>query len=100
MLTLEAVNEGISIHELIILKTDFNPAALPRNEAKPHQRMAPEYLVHEDDARIQTIDDIEEFPADISQKQTVVLDPGHYVLFCNIPGYYDKGVSTSLHILP
>jgi len=34
-LTLEAVNEGMSIHELVIFKTDLNPAALPRKESKP-----------------------------------------------------------------
>ena len=99
-LTLEAVNEGMSIHELVILKTDLNPAALPRKEAKPHQGIVTEYLVNEDDARMKTIDEIEEFPAGTSQKKTVVLDPGHYVLFCNIPGHYDKGMYASLHITP
>lgn len=99
-LTLEAVNEGMSIHELVILKTDLNPSALPRKEATPHQGIVTEYLVNEDDARITTIDEIEEFPAGTSQKKTVVLDPGHYVLFCNIPGHYDKGMYASLHIVP
>jgi uncharacterized cupredoxin-like copper-binding protein len=99
-LTLEAVNEGMSVHELVILKTDLNPAALPRKEAKPRQGIVTEYLVNEDDARIKTIDEIEEFPAGTSQQKTVALDPGHYVLFCNIPGHYDKGMYASLHITP
>lgn len=99
-LTLEAVNEGMSTHELVILRTDLNPAELPRKEAKPHPGIVQEYLVNEDDARIKTIDEIEEFPAGTSQKKTVVLDPGHYVLFCNIPGHYDKGMYASLHIVP
>jgi uncharacterized cupredoxin-like copper-binding protein len=99
-LTLEAVNEGMSTHELVILRTDLNPAELPRIEAKPHQGIPLEYLVNEDDARIQTIDEIEEFPTGTSQKKTVVLDPGHYVLFCNIPGHYDKGMYASLRIAP
>jgi uncharacterized cupredoxin-like copper-binding protein len=99
-LTLEAVNEGRSLHELVILKTDLNPAALPRKEANPLQGMGTQYLVDEDDPRIQAIDEIEEFPSDTSQKKTVTLDPGHYVLFCNIPGHYDKGMHASLHIEP
>ena len=99
-LTLEAINEGISTHELVILRTDLDPAELPRKEAKPNQTIATEYLVNEDDARIKTIDEIEEFPAGTSQKKTVALDPGHYVLFCNIPGHYDKGMYASLHITP
>lgn len=97
-LTLEAVNEGMSTHELVILKTDLNPAELPRKEAKPYQEIVSEYLVNEDDARMKTIDEIEEVPAGTSQKKTVVLDPGHYVLFCNIPGHYDKGMYASLHV--
>ena len=99
-LTLEAMNEGMSVHELVILKTDLNPTTLPRKEAKPRQGIVTEYLVNEDDARIKTIDEIEEFPAGTSQKKTVVLDPGHYVLFCNIPGHYDKGMYASLQIVP
>jgi uncharacterized cupredoxin-like copper-binding protein len=99
-LTLEAVNEGMSTHELVILKTDLNPAALPRKEAKHNQGILAGYLVNEDDARIETIDEIEEFPAGTTQKKTVSLDPGHYVLFCNIPGHYDKGMFSSLTIVP
>jgi uncharacterized cupredoxin-like copper-binding protein len=99
-LTLEAVNEGMSLHELVILRTDLDPAELPRKEAKPNQAIGTEYLVNEDDARMNTIDEIEEFPAGTSQQKTVVLDPGHYVLFCNIPGHYDKGMYASLHITP
>ena len=98
-LTFEAVNEGMSTHELVILKTDLKPAALPRKEAKFHQGMK-EYLVNEDDARIKTIDEIEEFQAGTTQEKTVVLEPGHYVLFCNIPGHYDKGMYSPFHIMP
>ena len=99
-LTFEAVNEGVSTHELVILRTDLKPGALPRKEAKPQQGVVTEYLVNEDDARLATIDEIEEFPAGTSQKKTVALEAGHYVLFCNIPGHYDKGMYASLHIVP
>lgn len=98
-LTLEAVNEGMSTHELVILRTDLKPAALPRKEAKSQQGIPIEYLVNEDDARLETVDEIEEFPAGTSQVKKVFLEPGHYVLFCNIPGHYDKGMYTSLHIV-
>jgi len=56
--------------------------------------------VNEDDARITTIGEIEEFSTGITQKKTVVLDPDHYVLICNIPGYSDKGMYASLHSAP
>ena len=98
-LTFEAVNEGRSAHELVILRTDLKPASLPRKETKSQLGMK-EYLVNEDDVRIKTIDEIEEFPAGTTQEKTVVLEPGHYVLFCNIPGHYDKGMHAPLHITP
>ena len=85
--------------QLVIIRTDLDPAALPRKEAKKPHSISSEYLVNEDDPRIETIEEIEEFPAGTSQKKTVFLDPGHYVLFCNIPGHFDKGMYASLHIV-
>jgi len=98
-LTLKAMNEGLSTHELVIIRTDLDPTALPRKKVSPHQGMGMEFMVNEDDSGMKTIDEIEEFPAGTSQTKTVVLDPGHYVLFCNIPGHYDKGMYASLHIV-
>lgn len=99
-LTFEAVNEGMSTHELVILRTDLSLTDLPRKKAKSQSGIMTEYLVDEDDAQIEIVDEIEEFPSGTSQKKTVSLDPGRYVLFCNIPGHYDKGMYASLHIVP
>lgn len=98
-LTFEAVNEGRSTHELVILRTDLRLTDLPRKEAKGQSGLVPEYLVDEDDAQIDIVDEIEEFPSGTSQKKTVSLSPGRYVLFCNIPGHYDKGMHASIHIV-
>lgn len=99
-LTFKAVNDGNNIHELVILQTDMNPAKLPRKEAKNLEGIATEYLVNEEDARIKIIDEIKEFPSGTSQEKKIHLKPGQYVLFCNIPGHYDKGMYSSLLILP
>ncbi len=99
-LTFEAVNEGMSTHELVILRTALKRTALPRKEAKGQSGIITEYLVDEDDAQIEIVDEIEEFPSGTSQKKTVSLNPGRYVLFCNIPGHYDKGMHASFHIVP
>ncbi len=98
-LTFEAVNEGMSTHELVILRTDLSLTDLPRKEAKDQAGIMTEYLVDEDHAQIEIIDEIEEFLSGTSQKKTISLDPGRYVLFCNIPGHYDKGMRASLHIV-
>lgn len=94
----DAANKGINTHELVILRTELKPEALPRKKFKNGRGATTEYLVNEDDARLKTIDEIEEFPAGTRQKKTVFLSSGHYVLFCNIPGHYDKGMYASLHI--
>lgn len=98
-LTFSVTNESARTHELVIIRTDLDPAALPRKAAKESHGLSTEYLVNEDDPRIETIEEIEEFPAGTSQKKTIFLDPGHYVLFCNIPGHFDKGMYASLHIV-
>ena len=98
-LTFEAVNEGMSAHELVILRTDLRLTDLPRKEAKAQSGLVPEYLVDEGDDQINIVDEIEEFPSGTSQKKTVSLSPGRYVLFCNIPGHYDKGMHASIQIV-
>ena len=58
--------------------------------------MGTKYLVNEDDMHVEAVDEIEEFPVGTSQAKKIVLTSGHYVLFCN----YDKGMFTSLRIVP
>jgi uncharacterized cupredoxin-like copper-binding protein len=90
---------GMSTHELVILQTDLNSAGLPRKETKDHYGIIIGHTVNEEDATVKKIDEIEEFPAGTRQAKKVFLMPGHYVLFCNISGHYDKGMYTSFHVI-
>ncbi len=74
-ITFTANNEGTIEHELVIIKTDLAPDALPTNE---------DGTVNEDAEGIEVIDEIEEFEAGGSESLTVTLEPGKYVLICNI----------------
>jgi len=47
----------------VILRIDLNPADLPREKVQEQEGIVTSYLVNEEDARIETIDEIEEFPA-------------------------------------
>ncbi len=76
-LTFKAVNEGKNIHELVIIQTAMNPAELPRKEAENQEGIVTGYLVNEEDTRLETIDEIEEFPPGSSQEKKVLLKPGH-----------------------
>lgn len=74
-ITFTANNEGTIEHELVIIKTDLAPDALPTND---------DGTVNEDAEGIEVIDEIEEFEPGGSESLTVTLEPGKYVLICNI----------------
>jgi len=74
--TFVAVNEGPeSSHELVVIKTDLAPNALPTN---------PDGSVNEAGAGIEVIGEIEEFPVGESRSASFDLEAGGYVLICNV----------------
>lgn len=94
----QAVNAGTTMHELVILRTDLHPDNLPRLAATDQTGTITGYIVNEEHASVNPIDEIEEFAAGTRKEKNVFLDPGRYVLFCNIPEHYDKGMYASLLI--
>ena len=86
--TFVASNTGTMEHEMVILKTDLAPDALPvvDNQAT------------EDGPGVQHIDEIEEFEPGTQQTLTVNLTPGNYVLICNVPGHYQSGMRTAFTV--
>jgi uncharacterized cupredoxin-like copper-binding protein len=74
--TFEATNKGpAEEHEMVVLRTDLAPTALPSNT---------EGGADEEGAGVQAIGEIPEFPPGQTQSATFDLQPGHYVLICNI----------------
>ncbi len=98
-ITFQAVNAGTSTHELVILHTDLNPANLPRIVEKDNKGTITGHIVNEEHAAVEPIDEIEEFPAGTRKKKKVFLSPGRYVLFCNVPEHYDKGMYATLNVV-
>ncbi len=87
--TISAPNDGQVEHELVLAKTDTNPADLPTtadgevDEAKLEAK-------GEDAGEIADV-----APQDTKQG-TFKLTPGKYVMFCNLPGHYAQGMYGSL----
>ena len=78
-----ATNKGKTPHELVLLRTDANPAT-----PKGRKGCLGEGSVGE----------VPEVAPGESGVQTFDLKPGKYVMVCNIPGHYDAGMYGSLTV--
>jgi len=74
-ITFNAMNIGGEDHELVIIRTDLAPDALPT---------ADDGSVDEAGEGIEVLDEIEEFAAGGEESLTLDLEAGNYVLICNI----------------
>jgi uncharacterized cupredoxin-like copper-binding protein len=76
--TFDVKNDGPEHpHELVVIKTDLAPDALPTTH---------DGAVDEDGEGIEVMGEIEEFPPGDTGSATFDLDPGSYVLACNVTG--------------
>ncbi|MEX0984501.1 MAG: hypothetical protein WD096_05575 [Actinomycetota bacterium] len=74
--TFEATNNGPDdIHEMVVIKTDLDPTALPTND---------DGSVDEAGEGVEAIDEIAEFDPGNTESLTLDLEAGAYVLICNI----------------
>ena len=72
-------NSGTVSHEMVIARSD-DAGNLPVEEAK----------VVED--QVDIVGEVEEFPAGETESGSFKLEPGNYVLFCNIAAHYQQGM--------
>jgi plastocyanin len=97
--TFNVTNEGPHPHEFVVIRTDLAPDALPT---------MPEGMVDEEGEGIEVIGEIEEFPRGETRSATFDLDPGSYVLVCNLVGnpvthpggeiHYEMGMRTAFTV--
>ena len=83
------------IHEIVIVKTDLEPDALPTLD---------DGSVDENGEGVEVIDEIEDIPVGETQSLTVDLEAGAYVLICNIydetedEAHYEEGMRTAFTV--
>jgi uncharacterized cupredoxin-like copper-binding protein len=83
--TFRAVNASKDqVHELIVVRVDSPPAALPYDEKK--QEVV--------EKRIRDLGEVGDLKPGRSSTLTLNLRPGSYLLICNQPGHYRAGMST------
>ena len=92
--TFSVKNVGGTTHEFVVVKTDLDDGALPT--------LKDGSVDEEGGAGIEAVDEIEDIAAGDSGELTVDLEPGKYVLFCNVVqgdvSHYAKGMHTSFTV--
>lgn len=77
----KVTNEGKIEHEFVVIKTDTAPGDLPTDDAGDV----------EEDAAGEVPGEIPSVEPGQTEEVTLKLDPGKYVLICNLPGHYAAG---------
>ncbi len=89
-ITFNVTNDGTKNHEFIVRKTDLKADALPTSS---------EGTIVEDNPQLSTVGDpseIPDFAPGLTKSLTLTLQPGNYVIFCNLHVetllHYEKGM--------
>jgi uncharacterized cupredoxin-like copper-binding protein len=84
--TFGVTNKGTTIHEFVVVKTDQKAASLPVVDKKI------------DESALTPVDEIEDIEVGASPTLDVDLEPGHYVLLCNIETHYEQGMNADFDV--
>jgi uncharacterized cupredoxin-like copper-binding protein len=76
----DITNDGPSVHEFEVLATDAEPDALPVDSGVAQTQES------------EIVDEVENIAPGTSAELSVDLDPGSYVIICNIAGHYGAGM--------
>jgi uncharacterized cupredoxin-like copper-binding protein len=79
-------NDGTTTHEFEIFRTDLAPDALPTDGDVV------------DDAGLQAVEEVEDVAPGTSAQLSVDLSPGSYVMICNLPEHYAKGMHSGFTV--
>lgn len=82
--TISAPNAGDTVHELVLLKTDADPANLPKKGDEVDESTS--------------VGEIADVEPGSTKKATFKLAPGTYAMVCALPGHYDGGMYGSLTV--
>lgn len=86
--TFNVRNDGPSVHEFVVFKTDLAEGSLPM--------VADGTIVDEEGAGVTAVDEIEDIESGSTKSLTVTLAAGNYVAICNLSGHYKLGMHAKL----
>ena len=94
---LDERNDGLVDHDLLLVKTDVDPADLPRGLSGPVPAAAGKVVFGEIHDHAHALDQAAGAPRPgESRKREVTLAPGNYALICPLRGHYANGQSARL----
>ena len=79
-------NQGPSVHEFVIIRSDTDAGQLPVENG----------LIPED--QVDVVDEAEDIAPGTNTTLSVNLAAGSYVLVCNLPSHYDQGMHTAFTV--
>lgn len=82
--TITAPNDGQVVHELVVLKTNADPAHLPMDGDAVDERTS--------------VGEIADVEPGATKKVTLKLAPGKYAMVCALPGHYEGGMYGSVTV--
>jgi uncharacterized cupredoxin-like copper-binding protein len=82
--TISAPNDGKVVHELVVLKTNADPAKLPMDGNEVDESTS--------------VGEIPDVEPGATKKVTLKLAAGKYAMVCNLPGHYQGGMYGSLTV--
>jgi hypothetical protein len=90
LVTFRVHNSGPSTHEFLVDRSDVSADALP---LRPSQ-----LSVNEESPQLDNLGELREVRLGSTRELTLRLQPGHYVVFCNLEGHYRGGMYAALEV--
>jgi len=84
--TFDIANDGPSTHEFVVFKTDLAEDTLPVDGSTVTE------------GNLDLVDEVEDIAPGVGTSLTVNLEPGSYVVICNVEGHYAAGMHAALTV--
>ena len=85
-ITFSVTNDGSILHNFRIIRTDLAPDDLPTDSGKA------------DESQLDVVGSLPELDGGENQELPLDLEPGSYVLICNVPGHYSGGMRVAFTV--
>jgi uncharacterized cupredoxin-like copper-binding protein len=81
-------NVGATEHEMVVILSDIDPATIP---VEDHE-------IDEEASGMTPIGEVEDVQPGASKDLVLTLEPGNYILVCNLPKHFERGMVTTITV--